>query len=578
VSAYDLLITGGQVVDGSGRSASVADIAIRDGRIAEIGTRLSGVAKQTLDADGAIVTPGFIDIHTHYDAQVTWDERLAPSAWHGVTTAVIGNCGVGFAPVSKADRKWAVQLMEGVEDIPADVLLAGIDWQWETFPEYLGALDRRRWNMNIAAQVPHAALRAWVMRERAGEKATEGEISAMAAAVAEAIAVGAFGLSVTRTTTHLTAEGKPVPGTTASREELLALGLALGEGMVFEAIFHGAGGEAEGAQLRELEMFAEVVAAAKCRLLFTLFQTDQYPDEWRQLLRRCEAGMRQGLSLHPQVACRPFGLLVGLGTTHPFRRRPTYRTLASLPLAERAAAMRKPEIRERILGEVPVDANPRAAVFPFRWDQLFVIDDWTNCEPTADQSVLHRAAAAERDPEDFLYDLLVQGDGTAFLLRTLLGYSDFSLEPVREMLIHPSTYLGLSDAGAHCRIMCDAGASTTLLAYWVRDRQAGERLRLEEAVRSLTSAPAELYGFHERGLLAPGYHADINIIDMDRLGLHAPFVAADLPAGGERLLQRASGYVATIVGGEPVLLHDEFTGATPGRLLRHAASRSQVPR
>ena len=249
---YDLLVRGGRVIDGSGRPAVTADVAIQGGRIVEIGPGLSGAARRTLDADGAIVTPGFIDIHTHYDAQVTWDERLAPSAWHGVTTAVIGNCGVGFAPVSVADRKWAVGLMEGVEDIPGNVLLTGIDWQWETFPEYLGALDRRGWNINIAAQVPHAALRAWVMRGRADEEATEGEISAMAAAVAEAVAAGAYGLSVTRTTTHLTADGKPVPGTTATPEELLALGLALGENMVFEAIFHGAGGEAQGAQLHEL--------------------------------------------------------------------------------------------------------------------------------------------------------------------------------------------------------------------------------------------------------------------------------------------------------------------------------------
>jgi N-acyl-D-aspartate/D-glutamate deacylase len=585
---HDLVIRGGTVVDGSGGAPVEADVAIDDGRIAAVGT-IGGRARSTIEARGLLVTPGFIDIHTHYDGQATWDPILAPSTWHGVTTLIVGNCGVGFAPARPDRHDWLIGLMQGVEDIPGEALAAGLEWDWESFPEYLDALARRPRLVDVGAYVAHGALRAYVMGDRGArnEPATPADIEAMARLVHEAALAGAVGFSTSRTNGHRAVDGEPVPGTFAGEDELFAIGRALaraGRG-IFEVAQAGTGGRAAGdapnAAEGELAWMRRLAAETKRPVSFLLFENDPTATPWRRLLALSEAAVAAGAPLVPQVANRPFGMLVGHQTrANPFAERPMYRAIASLPLAERAIRLRDPDVRGRILAEHP-PARPTPGTLPALFGpsmmrQLFPLGDPPEYEPPPERSVAAIAAREGRDPEAVLYDLMLADDAQELLLFALLNYDGGNLDPVYEMLRHPGTVLGLGDGGAHCGIVCDATMTTFTLTHWVRDRRRGPRLPLEVAVRRLTADNAALFGFQDRGLVRPGLKADLNVIDLDRLRLRRPEMAFDLPAGGRRLVQRADGYRAMLVAGEVVVEEGVPTGARPGRVLRSppgAASR-----
>jgi len=580
---HDLLIRGGTVVDGSGDPPRSADVAIDGERIAAVGV-VRERARETIDARGLLVTPGFVDVHTHYDGQATWDADLAPSCWHGVTTVVFGNCGVGFAPARPDRREWLIGLMEGVEDIPAVALSAGIRWDWETFPEYLDALARMPRMIDVGAQVPHGALRAYVMGERgaANEPATPDDVATMARLVREAIAAGALGFTTSRTIGHRGGDGRPVPGTFASEDELLGIGSALaavGRG-VFEVAEAGTGGRAagdpDGAAEAEVAWMTRLSRAIRRPVSFLVMQSEEDPDGWRRLLALADAAAGEGAYLVPQVAARPFGMLAGhQSRVNPFADRPTYRELASLSLAERVVRMRDPAVRRRILAERPAgDPEPgtlAALLGPAMYARLFPLGDPPDYEPPAERSVAHVAAREGRSAEDVLYDLMLEHDGRALLFYPVLNYAGCTAEPIREMILHPRSVLGLGDGGAHCGIVCDASMTTFMLTHWARDRRRGPRIPLETAVRALTRDPARLYGLDDRGLVRPGLKADLNVIDLGGLRLHLPEMAFDLPAGARRLLQRADGYVATLVAGRIVMRDGAPSGALPGRLVRGAS-------
>ncbi len=568
---YDLLIRGGSIVDGSGAAPRDADVAIQDGTIREIGT-VSGRARETLDADGAIVTPGFVDIHTHYDGQATWDEVLAPSSWHGVTTAVMGNCGVGFAPVREGSQQWLIELMEGVEDIPGSALAEGIEWSWETFPEYLDALSSLNRVMDLGTQIPHGAVRAYVMGERGArnEPATAEDIEQMAAIVEEAIRAGALGFSTSRTIVHRAVDGEPVPGTFAAEDELFGIGRALeraGAGL-FELAPAGVMGEDLAAPDKEIAWMRKLSAQVRRPISFALIQHDLDPTQWRRILDFCEAARADGAQMFPQVGSRPTMLLVGHQTFHPFSDRPTYKKLQQLPLPELVAELRKPEVRARILAEESEDEDPLLAFVFSGMHKIFPLGDPPDYEPPPERSI---AGIAKRDglpEEEVLYDLMLEKQGKALLMVALVGYADQDLEAIREMLEHPLTAFGLGDGGAHCGAICDASMTTFLLTHWVRDRTRGPRLSLPFAVKKMTRDTAELYGLNDRGLLAKGYRADLNVIDLDGLRLGLPEVVHDLPTGARRLIQKVDGYLATIAGGQVTWRNGEETGARPGRVIR----------
>ncbi|QBJ98869.1 D-aminoacylase [Rhodococcus sp. ABRD24] len=570
---HDLVIRNGTVCDGSGIPTRVADVAVDNGIITKVG-RVGGDRGRTeIDAEGQLVTPGFVDIHTHFDGQVSWDPQLTPSCWHGVTSVVMGNCGVGFAPAQPDRHDWLIGLMEGVEDIPGASLSEGITWEWETFPEYLDAVAKVPRSMDVAAQVPHGALRAYVMGERgaANEPPTEDDLEQMCRLVREGLHAGAIGFSTSRTLTHLAITGDPVPGTFAAEEELFALGGVLGEvgTGVFQLVPLGAGGEKVDDPLGEIKWMRKLSAAVGRPITFGLFQNDNDPDGWRELLQIAEDAVAGGADLHPQVAGRPFSVIVSLDSTHPFHKRPSYRKIAHLPAARRRAAMRDSALRERILRERPVGSDPRSALFPQGYERHFPMTTTSpNYEPAADQSFDALARRTGANPEALIYDFLASEDTSGMIFRPLLGYSEFTLDPIREMLLHPQAVLGLSDAGAHCRLICDSSTPTSMLTHWVRDRDRGERLPLEFVVRKQTWDTARLYGLRDRGLLRPGYRADINVIDLERLSLHAPEFVFDLPAGGGRLIQKADGYTATVVAGEITYRDGRPSGALPGQLVR----------
>ncbi len=581
---HDLVIRGGTVVDGTGDAPRTADVAVDGARITAVGV-VHGPARETLDAQGLLVTPGFVDIHTHYDGQATWDPHLAPSCWHGVTTVVFGNCGVGFAPAGRDRHAWLIGLMEGVEDIPGAALAAGIRWDWETFPEYLDALARMPRALDVGAQVPHGALRAYVMGERgaSNEPATPEDIGAMAHLVREALEAGALGFTTSRTIGHRGIDGRPVPGTFALEDELLGIGEALatvGRG-VFEVAQAGTGGRAagdpSGAAEREVAWMARLSAAIRRPVSFLVMQSEEEPELWRRLLALADEAAGQGADLVPQVAARPFGMLAGhQSRVNPFAARPSYQALASLPLAERVERLRDPDVRRRILAEQPAgDAEPgtlAALLGPAMYARLFPLGDPPDYEPAAEASVAATAAREGRSPEAVLYDLMLRHEGRELLFYPVLNYADCTAEPIREMILHPRSVLGLGDGGAHCGIICDASMTTFMLTHWVRDRRRGPRIPLETAVRSLTRDPAVLYGLHDRGVVRPGLKADLNLIDLGRLALRLPEMAFDLPTGARRLLQRAEGYVATLVSGRVVMRDGVPTGVLPGRLVRGIAT------
>ena len=577
---HDLVIRGGTVVDGTGAPAREADLAIDGDRIAAVGT-VHGPAHETVEAKGRLVTPGFVDVHTHYDGQATWDAELAPTTWHGVKTLVMGNCGVGFAPARPDAREWLIGLMEGVEDIPGAALAAGIRWDWESFPEYLDALDRLPRMVDVGAQVPHGALRAYVMGERgaANEPATAEDVAAMERLVRDALVAGALGFSTSRTNGHRGVDGRPVPGTFAREDELVGIGLAfaaVGRG-VFEVAQAGVGGrtagDPRGAAEAEVAWMARLSIAMQRPVSFLLMQSDDEPEQWRRLFALADEAAGQGAELVPQVAARPFGMLAGLQSrVNPFAERPTYRDLAARPLRERVERLRDPEVRRRILAERPPGkATPGtlAALFsPAMFARLFPLGDPPDYEPPADASIAAIAARAGADPEAVLYDHMLDDDGRALLFFPVLNYADGSAEPIREMILHPRSVLGLGDGGAHCGILCDASMTTFTLTHWVRDRRRGPRIALEAAVRALTHDPAALYGLSDRGVLRAGAKADVNVIDFDRLGLRPPEMAYDLPGGARRVVQRTTGYDATILSGRVVSRDGAPTGDRPGRLVR----------
>jgi N-acyl-D-amino-acid deacylase len=563
---HDLVLRDGTIVDGSGAPAREGDVAIDAGRITSAGGR-AGAARREIDARGLLVAPGWVDIHTHYDGQVTWDPYLTPSSWHGVTTVVMGNCGVGFAPARPDRHQWLIGLMEGVEDIPGTALAEGIRWQWESFPEYLDAIERIPRALDVGTQVPHGAVRAYVMGERGArnEKPTPEDIEQMAAIVREAILAGAMGFSTSRTLLHRAIDGEPVPGTFASEDEVIGIGRVLGE--LGRGVFEMASDLAP--EERELAWVERLARETGRPVTFACLQNDVDPAQWRRLLQAAEKAAAGGAPVVPQVAIRPTGLLMGFSSNvHPFKQHPSYREIAHLPLAERVAVMRGPGFRERLLGEEFQFSDPLSAFVMASFHKLFPLGDPVDYEPTPDQSVAAIASREGRRPIEVAFDMLMRRDGRELLYFPILNYADFSFDPIREMLVHPQAILGLSDGGAHCGVICDASAPTYLLAHWVRDRRRGERVPLEWAVQAQTRRTAELYGLRDRGLLAPGLVADVNLIDLGALRISPPEMIHDLPAGAGRLVQRADGYRATLKSGEVIFEDGEPTGALPGRLLR----------
>ncbi len=569
---HDLVIRNGKIVDGSGKPAFNGDVAIDDGVITSVGGK-AGAARREIDAAGMLVTPGWVDIHTHYDGQVSWDPYLSPSSWHGITTVVMGNCGVGFAPVKPGEQEFLIGLMEGVEDIPGETLAKGMTWNWESFAEYLDALGAMKRAIDVGAQVPHGAVRAYVMGERGAhnEPATEADIARMAAIVRDAMRAGAVGFSTSRTLGHRAKNGEVVPGTYAAEDELFGIGRTLGQAGhgVFEMASDLTGPD------RSMDWMARLSKETGRPVSFIpVHLARNNMIDGRELLAEIRRLNREGAHLVPQVSARPPSLLMSLrGTAHPLIMHPTYRSMDQLPFAEKLARLRDPKIRARILAEgAELKLGPNAEMLTRRFDNFFQLGDPPDYEPSAEMSIAARARREGKTPEELTYDILLERGGTEFIYAPitmpLTDYTARNLDFIGEVLREPDTRLSLSDGGAHCGLVCDASMPTFLLTHWVRDRKRGSRLPLEQAVKLQTRDTAEFYGFMDRGLIAPGMKADLNLIDFDRLHLHAPEMVFDLPADGRRLVQRADGYKYTILSGEVTFEDGRPTGAMPGKMIR----------
>lgn len=579
---FDLVIRNGTIVDGTGRARFVGDVAVRDGLLMQVGGTVHGEGRREIDATGLIVTPGFVDTHTHFDGQVTWDDTLEPSASHGVTTIVTGNCGVGFAPVLPERREQLVQLMEGVEDIPGVAMTEGMTWDWVTYPEYLDALDKRAWSMDVGTQITHGALRVWVMGDRAvGDTTpTVAEVDEMAALVAEAVHAGALGFSTSRTFSHRAPDGNFVPGTFATADELWPIAAAASAAgrVVFQLAPLGTTSQDPEEVLKELDWMRRLSLEFGITVSPVLAQIPTNPGLYREVLDGALAARADGAVVIPQVSAKSQGLLLGLLTSHAFMRRPTFVALSQAhegDLAALVAQLRRPEIRAAILGEE--DLALTGALFEgiagFAQSAssiIFPISEAVEAEPPAETSVAALAAARGVSPLEVTYDLMLEQEGRALLMAAINNYGGGGLDGVHDMLTHPASVIGLSDAGAHCGLLVDASMPTMLLTHWVRDRTRGPRIALEAAVRMQTAETADLYGLGDRGRLIAGLRADINIIDLEQLRLLPPEVLHDLPAGSRRLVQRARGYRATIVAGTVTREHDADTGERPGRLIRGA--------
>jgi N-acyl-D-aspartate/D-glutamate deacylase len=563
---HDLVIRNGKIVDGTGQPSFIGDVAIDNGKITSVGGK-AAAARREIDATGLLVTPGFVDIHTHYDGQVTWDPYLTPSSWHGVTTLVMGNCGVGFAPVEKGKEEFLIGLMEGVEDIPGTALAEGIKWNWESFPEYMNAVENMKRAIDVGVQVPHGSVRAYVMGERGAhnEAATPEDIEKMAAVVRDGIKAGALGFTTSRTMLHRAKNKDLVPGTFASEDELLGIGRALGQAGhgVFEMASDMVGPDAT------MEWMVKLSAETGLPITFAMAQTDKEPDSYRKMLARVKELNENGAHLAPQISARPTGLLMGLESSlHPFITHPTYKTIAHLPIDERVAKMREPEMRAQILSEEPSVHDKATRFMVTNFSKFFPLGDPPDYEPVRESSVAARAERLGISAAELTYDLLLERNGRELLYMPFGNYAEYNHNALREMLLDPVTTLGLSDGGAHCGLICDASMPSYMLAHWVRDRSRGERMPVETAVRLQTSDTAKLYGLGDRGVLAPGMKADLNVIDLDALKLHAPQMVFDLPAGGRRLIQRAEGYKFTILSGEVTFQDGVPTEAMPGKLIR----------
>jgi N-acyl-D-amino-acid deacylase len=572
---HDLVIRGGTVVDGTGAPSRTADIAVDRGRITGVGSLAGESASRTVDADGLLVTPGWVDIHTHYDGQATWDEVLAPTSLHGVTTIVTGNCGVGFAPARPDRHEWLIGLMEGVEDIPGTALTEGLRWGWESFPEYLDTLDQMKWTMDVGTQIAHGAVRSYVMGDRGArnEAATPEDIATMKQLVKEAIAAGALGFSTSRTIAHTAIDGEPVPGTFAAEDELFGIGSALGElgTGIFELAPAGSAGEDIVGPRQEVDWMRRLSSAINRPVTFALLQVDAAPELWRELMDESLRAVAEGADLWPQVAGRGTGLLTGHFTSYSlFDLIPAYQQLKARGLSpdEFVAALRTSEVRRSIESWEP-DAESRARMEEaFR--TTYALGSPPEYEPGPERSLAGIAAATGRTPMTVAYDAMLEDDGRGLLYLPILNYSDGGLDSTREMLLHPRAAAGLADGGAHCGVICDAGQPTFMLTHWTRDRTRGERLPLEWVVKKQSHDTARLYGLGDRGTIEVGAVADINVIDYDNLQLGNPTVVDDLPAGGRRLVQDATGYVETIKSGITTFADGKETGARPGALLRGA--------
>ncbi|HXC54095.1 MAG TPA: amidohydrolase family protein [Rhizomicrobium sp.] len=565
---HDLVIRNGTVVDGTGAAARTADVAIDGGRIAAVGT-VKGQGRREIDATGLLVTPGWVDIHTHYDGQVTWDKYLTPSCWHGVTTLVMGNCGVGFAPARPERHDWLISLMEAVEDIPGSALAEGIKWNWETFPEYLDAVDAIPRVLDVAAQVPHGSVRAYVMGERGAknEAATPDDIEKMAAIVKEGMEAGALGFSTSRTMLHRAKDGEPMPGTFASADELIGIGKAMGE--AGRGVFELAS-DLNPAD-HEFQWMSELGKQAGVHVTFNLLQSPMQPERWRDMLAMTMAARAEGAAITAQMACRPTGLILGWQSSfHPFVARKAYQAIAALPFAKRLERLKDAEVRGQILADQPPPTTPLGAILMNGYDRMFRLETATGLdyEPRAEDSVAAMAARTGRKPDAILYDMLMENDGKGTIYLPLLNYAKFDFDHIHEMLHHPATVLSLSDGGAHCGVICDASFPTYMLTHWVRDRARGPRLALEKVVAMQTRDTARLYGLGDRGVLSPGMKADVNVIDLAALKIFAPEMVFDLPANGRRMIQKACGYRATIVSGVVTFENGEATGELPGKLIR----------
>lgn len=566
---YDLVIRGGTVVDGSGKPRFVADVAVQNGVVAEVGDNV-GPGTQEIDATGKLVTPGWVDMHTHYDAQATWDPFVTPSGWHGCTTVVMGNCGVGFAPCRPEAREWLINVMEGVEDIPGSALTEGIQWSWETFPEYLDALEAMPRAVDVAAQVPHSAVRCYVMGESGSENddATPEQIAEMKQIAADGLRAGAVGFSTSRTPLHRSAAGNLVAGTFAQVDELQAFGEALSD--VGYGVYELALDHVEVPS--ELQWLRDIAEHSNCTTVFNLSQTWQAPDLWRHVLELLDDAAANDVPLYAQAAGRAIGIMMSWqGSAHPFMVVPAFWTHVGgcETWEEKLAALQNPEVRQAILEDPAVDAGEFANFIATGFDKMFLFDEFRDYEPDVSQSVETRAAETGKSPREIAYDALMgSGDGTGFLYFPLFNYAGGDLAPLYAMHTHPRVRMGLSDGGAHCGAICDAGMPTFMLTHWTRDRQRGERIPLELIIHRQTRQTAELYGLLDRGLLQPGFRADINVIDYDALALGAPEMVFDLPAGGRRLVQHADGYEWTICKGEVIVDHGVPTDARPGTLVR----------
>ncbi len=561
---HDLVIRNGNVVDGTGADAVEADIAVTAGRITAVG-RVNGTGAEEIDANGKMVTPGFVDIHTHYDGQAIWDNHLAPSAWHGVTSAIVGNCGVGFAPCKPEDREKLVELMEGVEDIPGPVMHEGLTWQWETFDEYLGALKRRNRDIDIGCLLPHAAVRVYVMGERAirHEKATESDIAEMRKITAEAVRSGAFGFSTSRTLSHKSHSGEFTPTLRANEDELT--GIAMGMADAGSGFLEIVSDWNEPGPEEEMAMLRRVVEACGRPAVFSLAQRHERPRDWEIMVREADRAIADGHSIRPVCPPRAIGLLLGLeGSQNPFSGTPSYKKIAQLPLAERVQAMRDPDFRRQLLSEDPIAESTFPLIERLSYAHMFRFGSTPNYVPQREDSVAAIAERKGQTPAEAAYDILLEDEGMGFLYSPLNNYASFDLRVPEQLLANPNVIMGLGDGGAHVGFILDAGFPTWLMTYWQKERG---RFSVGETIRRLTSDTAAAAGLFDRGVIKAGKKADINIIDYDKLAFGKPYVAYDLPTGAKRLLQKADGYDVTIVSGEVTYRNGEATGALPGRVI-----------